>query len=121
MNALDASCSELNYDEDEAVPRSRLVKAKELADIQKPCIHFGNIASSDTVMKWGEERDKIAAKEKVIAFKMEGSGIWVNFPCVVIKGVCDYTDSDKNRTWVGLFRSHCGSLYEDFFKINLCR
>jgi hypothetical protein len=36
VNALDASCSELNFDEDKAVPRSRLVKAKEPADIQKP-------------------------------------------------------------------------------------
>jgi nucleoside phosphorylase len=30
---------------------------------------------------------------------MEGAGVWDNFPCVVIKGVCDYADSHKNKEW----------------------
>ena len=50
-------------------------------------------------MKSGEHRDKIAAKEKVIAFEMEGAGVWDNFPCVVLKGVCDYADNHKNKKW----------------------
>lgn len=50
-------------------------------------------------MKSGQDRDEIAAREGVIAFEMEGAGVWDNFPCVVIKGVCDYADSHKNKDW----------------------
>jgi nucleoside phosphorylase len=30
---------------------------------------------------------------------MEGAGVWDIFPCVVIKGACDYADSHKNKVW----------------------
>lgn len=115
--ALDSSCAELKCDVTNIVPRERLVKAKKLAaranntdsvaqqeaqeavKAQQPIVHYGLIASGNTVMKSGEHRDEIAAKEKVIAFEMEGAGVWDNFPCVVIKGVCDYADSHKNKKW----------------------
>jgi hypothetical protein len=50
-------------------------------------------------MKSGQHRDKIARKEKVIGFKMEGVGVWDNVPCIIIKGVCDYADSHKSKLW----------------------
>ncbi|OCL06966.1 hypothetical protein AOQ84DRAFT_273248, partial [Glonium stellatum] len=50
-------------------------------------------------MKSGYHRDEIAAREKVIAFEMEGAGVWDNFSTIVIKGVCDYADSHKNKMW----------------------
>lgn len=64
-----------------------------------PSIHIGTIASADTVMKSGKDRDLLAAKEEVIGFEMEGAGVWDNLPCIVIKGVCDYADSHKNKIW----------------------
>ncbi|KAH7201431.1 hypothetical protein DER44DRAFT_812204 [Fusarium oxysporum] len=64
-----------------------------------PAVHFGLIASGNSVMKSGEDRDRIAAQEGVIAFEMEGAGVWDNFPCIVIKGACDYADSHKNKDW----------------------
>jgi tetratricopeptide (TPR) repeat protein len=30
---------------------------------------------------------------------MEGAGVWDNIPCIIIKGVCDYADSHKNKLW----------------------
>lgn len=66
---------------------------------RKPLIHFGRIASGDLVMKSGHDRDQIAAEANVIAFEMEGAGVWDVFPTVVIKGVCDYSDSHKNKQW----------------------
>ena len=65
----------------------------------QPSVHFGLIASGDTVMKSGEERDAISGAEGVIAFQMEGGGYWRSFPCVVIKGACDYADSHKTKVW----------------------
>ncbi|KAI1255624.1 hypothetical protein MGN70_002739 [Eutypa lata] len=50
-------------------------------------------------MKSGEDRDKIAAQENVIAFEMEGAGVREIFPSVIIKGVCDYADSHKSKRW----------------------
>ena len=50
-------------------------------------------------MKSAQHRDKIAGTEQVIGFEMEGAGVWDHFPTVVIKGVCDYADSHKNKRW----------------------
>ncbi|KAL3485592.1 hypothetical protein BJX62DRAFT_242816 [Aspergillus germanicus] len=63
-------------------------------------IHFGPIASADTVMKSGEHRDKLAKTHNVIGFEMEGAGVWETIsPCIVVKGVCDYADSHKAKDW----------------------
>ncbi|KAH0423627.1 hypothetical protein CcaCcLH18_12043 [Colletotrichum camelliae] len=51
------------------------------------------------IMKSGEHRDIIAKDEDVIAFEMEGAGVWDMFPCLVIKAVCDYADSHKQKKW----------------------
>ncbi|KAF1730668.1 Regulatory protein AfsR [Beauveria bassiana] len=64
-----------------------------------PAIHLGLIASGDSVIKSGEDRDRIAKEEGVIAFEMESAGVWDTLPCVVIKGACDYADSHKNKRW----------------------
>ncbi|KAK4220954.1 kinesin light chain 3, partial [Podospora fimiseda] len=68
-------------------------------DSPQPLVHFGFIASGDTVMKSGEKRDAIIQQEGVIGFEMEGAGVWDIFPCVVIKGACDYADSHKTKVW----------------------
>lgn len=41
----------------------------------------------------------MASVLKVMAFEMEGAGMWQNLPTVVIKGVCDYADSHKSKEW----------------------
>jgi nucleoside phosphorylase len=94
--AIRMTCEQLKCDEQELVPRVRVSQPS------KPLIHFGLIASGDIVMKSGEDRDEIAARDGVIAFEMEGAGVWESFPCcLVIKGVCDYADSHKNKRWQG--------------------
>ena len=30
---------------------------------------------------------------------MEAAGLMNNFPCLVIRGICDYADSNKNKRW----------------------
>ncbi|GAM38323.1 hypothetical protein TCE0_033f08958 [Talaromyces pinophilus] len=76
------------------VPRHRLN-----ADCPVPLVHIGTIASASSVMKSGEHRDQLAEKEGVIGFEMEGAGVSDILPCVIIKGVCDYADSHKNKAW----------------------
>ena len=89
--AQKATCNELKCD------RKKLIN--RLHSPQCDFIHFGRIASGDTVMKSGMDRDRIAGKEKAIAFEMEGAGIDGIMPFIVIKGVCDYADSHKNKIW----------------------
>ena len=98
-NALESVCSMLGCDGKRLIPRTRLIKAKAHEEPPTPAVHFGRIASGDTVMKSGEDRDEIARSQKVDGFEMEGAGVWDVFPCVIIKGICDYADSHKDKSW----------------------
>ncbi|THW25332.1 purine and uridine phosphorylase [Aureobasidium pullulans] len=69
------------------------------AEAPTPLVHIGTIGSASTVMKSAEHRDLIAQRDNIIAFEMEGAGVWDNLPCIIIKGVCDYADSHKNKHW----------------------
>ena len=63
-------------------------------------IHYGTIASGNQVMKDGVTRDKISAElGGVLCFEMEAAGLASAFPCAVIRGICDYADSHKNKGW----------------------
>ncbi|KAL3438194.1 nucleoside phosphorylase domain-containing protein [Aspergillus tetrazonus] len=62
-----------------------------------PRLHFGLIASGDTVVKSATYRDEVAACNGVLAYEMELTGIWDNIPCILIKGVADYADSHKSK------------------------
>jgi len=64
-----------------------------------PKVHYGNIASGNQVIKHGMTRDRIAKEEKVICFEMEAAGLMDEFPCLVIRGICDYADSHKSKAW----------------------
>ena len=50
-------------------------------------------------MKNALEHDSLAERDKVICFEMEAAGLIDNFPCLVIRGICDYADSYKNKKW----------------------
>ncbi|KAI3318254.1 purine and uridine phosphorylase [Xylariaceae sp. AK1471] len=93
--ALKLSCEHLGCNEQELVFRARSTRLPGM-----PVIHFGLIASGDSVMKSGEDRDSAAFRDEFIAFEMEGAGVWETFPsCLIIKGVCDYADSHKSKRW----------------------
>lgn len=66
-----------------------------------PEIHYGNIASGDLVIKGGFVRDLITKSlgKSFLCFEMEAAGLMNNFPCLVIRGICDYADSHKNDRW----------------------
>lgn len=81
---------------------SKLVlRLERTEDEDNPRIHYGLIASADKLMKDALIRDKLAAENKVKCFEMEAAGLMNNFPCLVIRGICDYSDSHKNKEWQG--------------------
>ncbi|KAF5590336.1 hypothetical protein FPANT_6050 [Fusarium pseudoanthophilum] len=70
-------------------------------DEDDPTVHYGLIASSDKLMKDATMRDKLAMEEGVLCFEMEAAGLMNHFPCLIIRGICDYADSHKNKQWQG--------------------
>jgi len=66
-----------------------------------PAIHYGLIASANQLMKDALLRDKLAKEHNVLCFEMEAAGLMNHFPCLVIRGICDYSDTHKNKEWQG--------------------
>lgn len=66
-----------------------------------PAIHYGLIASANQLMKDAHIRDKLAAEKGVLCFEMEAAGLMNHFSCLMIRGICDYADSHKNKDWQG--------------------
>ncbi|CRG89878.1 hypothetical protein PISL3812_06917 [Talaromyces islandicus] len=66
-----------------------------------PRIHYGLIASGNQVIKDGQIRDQLAKDIGMLCFEMEAAGIMNQLPCLVIRGICDYSDSHKNKHWQG--------------------
>lgn len=64
-----------------------------------PIIHYGKIASGNRVIKDGTENQRLARELNVLCFEMEAAGLNDHFPCLVIRGICDYADSHKNKVW----------------------
>ncbi|GLA81333.1 hypothetical protein AtubIFM56815_004977 [Aspergillus tubingensis] len=92
-DALGSNCDDLGCDQ------SQVIRRRQPSHLDQVSAHIGGVASGDMVMKSAQHRDAIIEREKVIGFEMEGAGVWDNVPCIIIKGVCDYADSHKNKLW----------------------
>ena len=67
---------------------------------QEIMIHYGTIASGNQVMRDAAIRDRVSSElGGVLCFEMEAAGLMNGFPCLVIRGICDYADSHKNKRW----------------------
>ncbi|KAM6480975.1 nucleoside phosphorylase domain-containing protein [Trichoderma sp. SZMC 28011] len=77
------------------------VKPRNPRVSENPKIHYGVIASRNTLVKDASTRKVLALQtgEDCICFEMEAAGLMNTFPCLVIRGICDYADSHKNDTW----------------------
>ncbi|CAF3512879.1 unnamed protein product [Fusarium graminearum] len=98
-------CEEAGCDYKYLVERKRLEKKRDFEDngliqeAQKPSIFLGKFGSADTVMKSSKDRDMLVSQHSISALEMEGAGMWDDVPCIIVKGVCDYADSHKNKVW----------------------
>lgn len=64
-----------------------------------PVIHYGTIGSANMVIKDGITRERLKKDLNIICLEMEAAGLMDAFPCLVIRGICDYADSHKNKLW----------------------
>ncbi|KAE8338716.1 nucleoside phosphorylase domain-containing protein [Aspergillus arachidicola] len=56
-------------------------------------------------------------KSDVLCFEMEAAGLMNHFPCLVIRGICDHSDSHKNKAWQGYAAMAAAAYTKDL----LCR
>lgn len=81
---------------------SNLIQRRARTEAEdNPTIHYGLIASGNQLMKDAVIRDKLSAEKDILCFEMEAAGLMNHFPCLVIRGICDYSDSHKNDDWQG--------------------
>jgi nucleoside phosphorylase len=64
-----------------------------------PVIHYGLIGSANQIMRHGVTREKLRQESGIICFEMEAAGLMNNFPCLVIRGICNYSDTHIHKNW----------------------
>lgn len=81
-----------------------------------PVVHYGLIASGNQLMKDALRRDELADKKQVLCFEMEAAGLMDDFPCLVVRGICDYSDTHKNDEWQGYAALAAAAYAKDLLK-----
>ncbi|KAF3314682.1 hypothetical protein TWF173_004495 [Orbilia oligospora] len=99
----EATYDHIGQDTCENCDKTNLVTSRGARSSADPQIHYGLIASGNQVMKHAATRDKLSRSENpaVLCFEMEAAGLMDQVPCLVIRGICDYSDSHKNKQWQG--------------------
>jgi nucleoside phosphorylase len=97
-SASRASCVEVECDPSVVIARERSMNLVSSGDFS-PENFIGRIGSRNIVMQSGTDWDHIANEHDLVAFEMEGAGAWDEVSCIVVKGICDYADSHKNKSW----------------------
>jgi nucleoside phosphorylase len=98
-------------------PSNLIIRPERTEDDDDPTIHYGLIASADQLMKDASVRDTLAKEKDVLCFEMEAAGLMNHFPCLVIRGICDYSDTHKNKEWQGYASMAAAAYAKDL----LCR
>ena len=97
---------------------SNIVNRLPREDENGLAVHFGTIASGNSLMKDALFRDSLAS-EGILCFEMEAAGLTNRFPCLVVRGICDYSDSHKNKRWQGYAAMTAAAYTKDLLKVIL--
>ena len=62
-----------------------------------PRIHHGTIGSSNTVIKDGDNRDRLRKDLGVPCVEMQAAGLMDEFSFLVIREICDYAESHNDK------------------------
>lgn len=86
-------------------------------DSDKPVVHYGLIASGNAVMRSASYRDHLRDTWGVCCFEMEAAGLMNEFPCVIIRGVADYSDDHKNDHWQRYAAAMAAAYAKDLLRV----
>ncbi|KAI9737238.1 MAG: hypothetical protein M1818_005770 [Claussenomyces sp. TS43310] len=83
-----------------------------------PQIHYGLIASADRLMTDSMLRDQLneSYSGQILCFEMEAAGLMPSYPCLVVRGICDYSDSHKREDdgWQGFAAAMAAAYAKEF-------
>lgn len=82
-----------------------------------PVVHYGLIASGNAVMRSAALRDRLRDAWNIMCFEMEAAGLMNHFPCLVIRGLCDYSDSHKTKRWQAYAAVAAAAYAKDLLRI----
>ncbi|KXJ86445.1 hypothetical protein Micbo1qcDRAFT_219444, partial [Microdochium bolleyi] len=67
---------------------------------QVPRVHYGTIGAGNGVGKHASAREQLKNQHELLCLEMEGAALkGLDTPCLVVRGICDYADSHKNKQW----------------------
>jgi nucleoside phosphorylase len=90
-------CSDICGDD----PANTVQRDSREEDEDDPAIYYGIVASANSLMKDALMRDALAKEHNILCFETEAAGLLNHFPCLVIRGMCDYSDTHKHDQWHG--------------------
>lgn len=108
-----ASCKEACGDD----AATLVVRPERTASDIIPSIHYGLIASANSLMMDATIRDKLADEKDVLCFEMEAAGLMNRLPCLVIRGICDYSDSHRTKEWQGYAAMAAAAYAKDLLSV----
>lgn len=73
--------------------------ARAARKLDTPVVHYGTIGSANSFMASSSKRNELHEKFGIICFEMEAAGIISEYQGLVIRGICDYSDSHTNKEW----------------------
>ncbi|KAL4945779.1 hypothetical protein BDV06DRAFT_219022 [Aspergillus oleicola] len=80
---------------------TKVISRPARASPEMPVVHYGLVASGNQVVKDAKFRDRLGRELGAYCVEMEAAGLMNAFPSLVIRGICDYADSHKNKAWQG--------------------
>ncbi|CAG9990680.1 unnamed protein product [Clonostachys byssicola] len=99
LDKLFETCSTCPSSQNDCPRGGSHVRQRGPRPTNKPMVHFGLVASGNCVVKDAAFRDDLAREQPVMCVEMEAAGVVNTFPCLVIRGICDYCDVHKNDDW----------------------
>ncbi|KLJ12439.1 hypothetical protein EMPG_12516 [Blastomyces silverae] len=85
---------------DECSTEWEVVRDEREDHVSQP--HYGIIISANVAIKNGEIREQLQKDTEALCLEMDDTTVLMHdFPCIVIRGICDYADSHKYRQWQG--------------------
>ncbi|EHA21352.1 hypothetical protein ASPNIDRAFT_191617, partial [Aspergillus niger ATCC 1015] len=70
--------------------------------------------STEPIVHYGV---RLARQEQLLCFEMEAAGMVNEIPSLVIRGICDYSDTHKNKHWQGYAAAAAAAYAKDFLSV----
>ncbi|KAI4143649.1 MAG: hypothetical protein LQ341_002861 [Variospora aurantia] len=71
---------------------------KASRESDSPLIHYGTVGSGNSLVVGSKDRELFYREFGTICFEMEAAAL-MEYRCLVIRGISDYSDSHKNKAW----------------------